>query len=265
MSQYIEHIIYASDIQPGQYMMELPDTKLNLVIELNSKTRHTMFTEKSFQSHYEMRHGWLAGAYGKSVFYGNNHIDSEILSIRFKLGGFYALTKIPMSEITHPGLEIELLLGNSFYELYERLINEPDIDLKFKHIELYFREYIRNNDFGTSLASFMAKNIDKPVDWLVSKSGYSQKHFIHLLKAQTGLSPKFLQRLHRFQKIVDRLQNIAYEKNINWASLAYEYNYFDQAHFIKDFINFIGMSPVEYHNLNASTEQNKVLKDVKLL
>jgi AraC-like DNA-binding protein len=261
MSLYIEHIIYANGPQSCPFLIELPDGRLNLVIELQANTTNTLFAEKNFSGEYNMKRGWVSGANAKAIVYKNNQ-NSAILSIRFAVGGFYALTKIPMSEIIHPGLEIELLLGSSFNKLYEVLINEPSIDLKFKHIELYFQKYIRNNDFETSVVKFIDHNITKPIDWLVHKSGYSQKHLIQMLKKQTGFSPKYLQRLQRFQKVVESLQQS--NGAINWASIAYEHNYFDQAHFIKDFMHFTGFSPVEYYNINTSSEHNKILTDIKL-
>jgi len=242
--------------------MELPDGKLNLVIELESDAINTLYTEENFKGKYTMKHGWISGSNAKAIFYENNK-QSTILSVRFTIGGFYALTKIPMSEIIHPGLEIELILGSSFNKLYQIIINETDIDKIFQHVACYFVNYIHDNSFETSLVKFIDKNIDKPIDWLVHKSGYSQKHVIHTLKRQTGFSPKYLQRLQRFHKVLEAIQHC--DIPIHWTSVAYEYGYYDQAHFIKEFIHFTGLSPVEYFGINMASEHNKLLKDIKVM
>ena len=261
LSQYIAHIIYANGPQPQQYLMEMPDARLNLVIELNDKTTNTLFAEANFNDSRTMKHGWVSGANHKAIIYKNN-TDSSILSIRFTLGGFYALTKIPMSEIMHPGLEIELILGSSFNKLYQLLINEKDVDLKFKHIESYFQSYIIDNDFETSIVKFIDTNVNMPIDWLVKKSGYSQKHLITILKKQTGFSTKYIQRLQRFQKVIAHIQNS--QEPIVWSSLAYQYGYFDQAHFIKEFIFFTGVSPVEHFRMKSIPGSNNIVPDIKL-
>lgn len=261
MSLYIEQIIYAKGSQPLPYLMELPDGRLNLVIELEENTVNTLFAESNFEGKHTMKRGWVSGANTKAITYQNNN-NSTIISIRFAIGGFYALTKIPMSEITHPGLEIELLLGSSFNSLYQRLINEAEIEDKFRIILKYFQNYIRDNDFESSVIKFIDKNIDKPIDWLVNKSGYSQKHLIHILKKQTGFSPKYLQRLQRFQKVINTIQQS--NGQLNWASVVYEHDYFDQAHFIKEFIHFTGISPAAYFKINNSSEHNKVFTDIIL-
>ncbi len=258
ISQYVEYLIYAKGAQSLPYLMELPDGRINLVLEMVDTTTNSLFNEHNFEGKHSMRHGWISGANAKAIVYECNN-NSAIISIRFTLGGFFALTKIPISEIIHPGLELELLLGVSFKKLYEQVINEPNIENKFQLILCYFENYIQDNSFETSIAKFIDKNIDKPIDWLVNKSGYSQKHLIHILKNQTGFSPKYLQRLQRFHNVINSIQ-INNDK-INWASLANEFGYFDQAHFIKEFIHFTGFSPLEYFNTTITSEHNKIFKD----
>lgn len=92
MSQYIEHIIYAKGSQPMPYLMELPDGRINLIIELEEKSVNTLYSESNFEGKRTMKHGWVSGANAKAITYQNNN-NSAIISIRFTVGGFYALTK----------------------------------------------------------------------------------------------------------------------------------------------------------------------------
>jgi AraC-like DNA-binding protein len=234
LSLYIDHIIYAKGEQQLPYLMELPDGRVNFVIELQNDSINTVYTENNLNGKHIMKHGWLTGVSGQAIVYESNN-NSAIVSIRFTMGGFYALTKIPVTEIIHPGLEAELIFGNSFSHLYQKLINEPDIDRIFAHIEHHFSSAIADDCFESSVVKYIDQHIDKPIDWLVHKSGYSQKHLIHTLKKQTGFSPKYLQRLSRFQKTLAAIQ--AHEGKLNWSAIALANDYFDQAHFIKEFIH----------------------------
>ena len=55
-----------------------------------------------------------------------------------------------------------------------------------------------------------------------------------------GMSPKQLSRIVRMQSTLKMLE----QKNFaSLTSLAHENGYYDQAHFIKDFKEFTGMSP----------------------
>lgn len=262
LSQYIQHILYINGPQQVPYLIELPDAKLNLVIELENDSVNTLYTDSKLQGERTMKRGWVSGSNAQAVVYKNN-MHSTIVSIRFTIGGFYALTKIPMSEIIYPGLEIDLLLGNTANKLYQLLINEPEIDKIFEHIERYFINYIADNSFETSLVKFIDKNIDNPIDWLVHKSGYSHKHVIQVVKKQTGFSLKYLQRLHRFRKVLNAIQQQG--PNISWTSITYDHGYFDQAHFVKEFIHFTGYSPAQYFNIHTGSDHNKIFSDIKLI
>ena len=59
----------------------------------------------------------------------------------------------------------------------------------------------------------------------------------------TGVSPKTLGRIIRFEAIRNRLMC---DPNSNLTDLAYEFGYTDQAHFIKDFKTFTDRTPGEY-------------------
>jgi AraC-like DNA-binding protein len=58
-----------------------------------------------------------------------------------------------------------------------------------------------------------------------------------------GLSPKQLAKTIRIQTTLKKLLN---EEITSLTDLAYENEYFDQAHFIKDFKEFTGLTPKEF-------------------
>ena len=58
-----------------------------------------------------------------------------------------------------------------------------------------------------------------------------------------GLAPKTIARLMRFRRVVDR--NPA-DLSARWTEIALDAGYFDQAHLIRDFRQFAGMTPVEF-------------------
>jgi transcriptional regulator GlxA family with amidase domain len=59
-----------------------------------------------------------------------------------------------------------------------------------------------------------------------------------------GLSPKQLSKVIRLQTTLKALYQ---EKSSTLTSVAYENGYYDQAHFIKDFREFTGVSPKEFY------------------
>jgi AraC-like DNA-binding protein len=261
LSNFIEHMVYVNGSLPIPYLKELPDGGVNLVIELNDKTVNTIYPEEGFQKKLEVKRAWISGLQKQAITYKNN-TNSSIISIRFTTGGFFCLTKIPVTAIDHVGVEAEDLLGSSFGHLYQRIINASGSAEMFALIETYFLQYGMDHNTEHEIVRFVDKNIEKPIDWLVHKSGYSQKHVIHLLKKHTGFSPKYLQRLYRFQLVVKEVQN--QKKKIDWFSIVNRYGYYDQAHLIKDFTHFSGITPTDYLNSQIAMSENSLVSDVIL-
>lgn len=261
LSNFILHMVHVKGSLPIPYLKELPDGGINLVIELNDHTVNTIYPENSFHKKREVKRAWISGVQKQAILYKNN-TDSAIISVRFTAGGFFCLTKIPITAINHAGIEAEALLGSSFRHLYEKIINASSVSEMFAFIENYFLQYPVDHNTEHDVVQFIDRNIDKPIDWLVDRSGYSQKHVIHLLKKHTGFSPKYLQRLHRFQLVVKEVQN--QRDKIDWFSVVHRFGYYDQAHLIKDFSHFTGISPSDYVHSQMAITENHLVSDMIL-
>lgn len=73
----------------------------------------------------------------------------------------------------------------------------------------------------------------------LSKRRQLERHF----KKQIGISPKQLSKVVRLQAT---LQTLLQQKPVRLTDIAYENEYFDQNHFIKDFKEFVGITPKEF-------------------
>jgi len=58
-----------------------------------------------------------------------------------------------------------------------------------------------------------------------------------------GLTPKLYCRVQRFQQVLRLLDT---GRPFDWANVALACGYYDQAHFIRDFRAFSGLSPTTY-------------------
>lgn len=261
LSNFIQHIVYVNGALPVPYIKELPEGGINLVIELNEHTKNALYPNEKMGNCVEMKHAWITGMQKQAILYKNNP-DSTIISIRFTTGGFSSLTNIPVTAIGHVGIEAEVVLGNSFGRIYQQLLNTARIEDKFEIIENYFLQYVVHRNMEQEVVKFVAQNIDRPIDWLIQKTGYSQKHVIHTLKKHTGFTPKYLQRINRFRHVVNELQR--QKIPVDWFSIVQRYGYHDQAHLIKDFTSFAGITPTEYVVSQFLLEQNSLVPDMIL-
>ncbi|WP_203074704.1 AraC family transcriptional regulator [Falsiroseomonas ponticola] len=79
-----------------------------------------------------------------------------------------------------------------------------------------------------------------PIASLAAELGWSRQTFARHFRRRTGLAPKLTARLKRFGAVVARLPA---EGAADWAGLAAEAGYADQAHLIHDVKAFTGLSP----------------------
>jgi methylphosphotriester-DNA--protein-cysteine methyltransferase len=71
----------------------------------------------------------------------------------------------------------------------------------------------------------------------------SRRNFERKFFKKVGLSPKYYARIRRIGFL---LNEIAGKKKAGWSSLFSEAEFYDQSHFIKDFIEFTGRTPEQY-------------------
>jgi AraC-like DNA-binding protein len=83
-----------------------------------------------------------------------------------------------------------------------------------------------------------------PIGRLAAEVGWSHKHLITQFRQQVGLRPKTAARLVRFDRVWRRLDQSGGRPE--WADLAHDAGYADQAHLIREFRRFTGMTPTQF-------------------
>lgn len=97
---------------------------------------------------------------------------------------------------------------------------------------------------------------DVRIDDLSRQAGLSVRQLRRVFLAETGLSPKHLYRVLRFRRAV---QQMARTPRCDFASLALDAGYYDQAHFIHEFREFSGgYSPAAWQTRRKSQRQNRM-------
>jgi methylphosphotriester-DNA--protein-cysteine methyltransferase len=105
-------------------------------------------------------------------------------------------------------------------------------------------------DYIDEAADFIvAHNGMLQVNDLLKESCMSRRTFERKFFQKVGLSPKYYARIRRIGYLCSL---IAGKKKVDWAKIFYECDFYDQAHFIKDFEEFTGRTPQQY--LKENTE-----------
>lgn len=81
------------------------------------------------------------------------------------------------------------------------------------------------------------------VDHVQARTAVDKRTLQRLFQRYVGIGPKWVIKRYRLHEAIARLQAGA---TMDWAKLALDLGYFDQAHFIRDFRALIGQTPADY-------------------
>lgn len=87
----------------------------------------------------------------------------------------------------------------------------------------------------------------------MSKQAINIKTFERKVLFYTGFTPKLLRNIKRFQMASNQL---SHQRITNLIEIAYNNNFTDQTHFIKDFRRFSGVAPRAFQMEKISVKEN---------
>lgn len=247
LCNYVNTFTFYEGLNLG-YTIErlLPDGTANLIIELDNIPKYT-FDNNSLERKEKYIRAWLSGMQQEYISIGSPP-DSSMFVIQFRAGGVYPFLNFPVKELNNLVVDAELIFGEDILWLREQLLEAPTPEEKFRRAEQWLMDHLSEASFSEKVMSFAIHQIcQEPtldsIELISQKTGYSQKQFIQLFKKYVGLTPKYFQRVQRFNKV---LQEVERQNKINWSALSYDCGFYDQAHFIREFRKFSGFNPTDF-------------------
>jgi AraC-like DNA-binding protein len=186
--------------------------------------------------------------------------DQDIcLGVHFKPGGAFPFFGAPAGELQNRHFSLDDLWGAQAARLQERLREAPTARARFALLEDALIEaaqgrLARHRAVRSALRMLQQSPGEARIAEISENANLSPRRFIEVFEKEVGLTPKLFARVMRFQGVLARLQN---QKKVDWLELALSSGYFDQAHFIRDFKAFSGLSPSAYLALRTE-HQNHV-------
>jgi AraC-like DNA-binding protein len=138
--------------------------------------------------------------------------------------------------------------GAEARRLRERLLDAPAAADKFRVLEKALLERRADRLALHPAVRFALERIEQAphihsVLAISKECGLSRRRFAQLFREQVGITPKLHCRVHRFQRVVQR---IAAGAPVDWADVAVAGGYCDQAHLAHEFRAFSGITPGDY-------------------
>lgn len=100
-----------------------------------------------------------------------------------------------------------------------------------------------DNIVKSTVDALMATSGSSPIKAILKKDLSKRRQLERKFLQQIGMSPKQLGRVVRLQTALKLLLN---QQTETFTQIAYESEYYDQNHFIKDFKEFTGLTPKEF-------------------
>lgn len=167
-------------------------------------------------------------------------------AIRFYPYGFSNFVAVPIVDLANKETPIQRLFGEeTARSLEQKIVDATDVRRRIDIIESFLLERLSDrstvdNIVKTTVDALLSTNGTARIKTILQEDPSSRRQLERKFARQIGVSPKQLGKVIRLQAAIKMLLN---QKAGNLTTIAYESDYYDQAHFIKDFKEFTGTSP----------------------
>ena len=181
------------------------------------------------------------------------------LGVRFRAGGFRPFWQAPISQLTDRVVPAARLFGPRVERARQAIMgSDPDADSgadsagddarMIGYAEGLLRSVLPERDpLAEQVAALVSRITDDPglrrVDQLSASSGLTARSLQRLFADYVGVSPKWVMRRARLHEAAERADS---GEPVDWALLASDLGYADQAHLTRDFTVTIGVPPSRY-------------------
>ena len=162
-----------------------------------------------------------------------------------------------VSNFTNDSIDLYDILSKESTEFYNHLMEQRTLGQKIKALDSFLVQRLtksnkKREQFGLveHLCSCISKKDDSfNLKNMASSYGFSERHIQKLFHDWVGLTPKSFHSILRFNKSLELIQS----SGSALTSIAYECGYYDQAHFIKEFKSYAGITPSQVAHLHEAT------------
>ncbi len=170
---------------------------------------------------------------------------SGVVAARFLPDGLMPFLNIPVSALENRAVDLADIFGEKGKQLESTVITATNNQQRIELISSFLLSLLADPKTidtitKTCVEVILASQGQLNVIELADKMNTNRRNLERKFTAAIGMSPKQLSRAVRLQATLKMLEQ---KKFGSLTSLAYENGYYDQAHFIKDFKEFTGISP----------------------
>ncbi|PBB69317.1 AraC family transcriptional regulator [Mesorhizobium sp. WSM4312] len=166
------------------------------------------------------------------------------IQVNFTPLGARRFFRLPMSELTDTMVVLDDVLGAEGTALRERLGNASDWASRFDLAETFVTARLERAaetplEIAWAYDRIIASGGRVRISSIAEKLGWSRKHLAGSFSNAIGIGPKTLSRIVRF----NRALGLSRRQTADWADIAADCGYADQAHMVREFRDLAGDAP----------------------
>ena len=175
-------------------------------------------------------------------------------AVRFYPYGFANFVTTPIKNLANKETPIALLFGEKpAKELTQKIIQATDTGKRIEIVEAFLLDRLINEATIDSIVKATVDTIlstkgNTSINAILKETLSKRRQLERKFLKQIGISPKQLGKVIRLQTALKMLLN---QQTGNLTRIAYESEYYDQAHFNRDFREFTGINPKEFIDHDA--------------
>lgn len=261
LSNFVKYMWYQEGYNPSSSVERaLPNGSSRIIINLG-ENRFRYF-DSNLDNTFDYDDLILSGVHSRPVFL-DSFTRRSTINIVLKEGAIPALFRIPATEFRNKVVSLHDLPTENTSDLKEKLLAASQPKERILITESYlFRlldpgRYSGNPAVSATIGRIHQTHGRIDISEIAEQTGYTRRWFIKLFRDTVGTTPKQFAKICRFQHVLDVLRK---ETAPNFAEVALECGYYDQSHFIHDFKEFGGISPLDYHRNQGKDKNHLVLQ-----
>lgn len=235
---------YTSDVPPSSHR-QLPSGRLPLIVNIGAPLLGAPAHRGAEMRPYQAFVAGLHDSYATTRYeqrMAGIQVDFSPLGMHALLGGQ------PMDGLANEMVDLDELLGAEGRDVVEQLQEIPDWDERFECLEAFLERRVVDAPAPAEDMAFAWQRLESTagcmtIGSLAAELGCSRKQLISRFKTHIGMAPKTAARILRFRHAVEL---VAEADDVNWSDVAFDAGYYDQAHLIRDFVQFSGSTPTDY-------------------
>lgn len=197
---------------------------------------------------------------GQALSVTNRYVHGNFLVVQivFQPGGLYRLTGLPGAEINDAYLDAGCVFPKEIHFVNEAFANAGSYTEILHIAHRFIESLVKRAKIAAhpvdSICQMMLSQPAASLDRLARSAYLSPRQFERKFRERTGVSPKVFARLVRFDRAFQ-------EKNLHpgkdWQSIAFDCDYYDYQHLVRDYLDFTGMRPTQFYALESTAPERR--------